>query len=200
MQLARKRFSLQPIDLIRIVRNVPASGGLFPGLDEVVRKRKTSATSASTPIIAGTAPIKWPHPTGEVPMSKRNEMEIDALVDGETVLCTISEAQGAALARILSHAGIDCRLVPDADGLIVLINEIDAQMAELLLAKRKKDVEEEEESDDEEEEEEDDDLEEDEDEDEDFDDEEDDEFEEEFDDDELDDDDDDIFYDDDDDV
>jgi hypothetical protein len=136
-------------------------------------------------------------------MSKRNEMELETLVDGEvdgeTVLCTISEAQGAAVARILSHAGIECRLVPDADGLIVLINEIDAQMAELLLAKRKKDVEEEEESDDEEEEE-DDDLEEDEDEDDDFDDEEEDEFEEEFDDDELDDDDDDIFYDDDDDV
>jgi hypothetical protein len=78
-----------------------------------------------------------------------------------------------------------------------LVREIDSLIGELLLGKRKKDVEEEEDLDDEEEEEEDDDL--DEEDDDDFDDEDDEEFEEEFDDDDLDDDDDDIFYDDDDD-
>jgi hypothetical protein len=84
--------------------------------------------------------------------------------------------------------------------LALLVHELDSIIAELTLAKRKKDVEEEEELDDEEEDEEDDELDEDEDEDDDFDDEEDeDEFEEEFEDDDLEDDDDDIFYDDDDD-
>jgi hypothetical protein len=78
-----------------------------------------------------------------------------------------------------------------------LVKEIDSLIGELLLGKRKKDVEEEEEFDDEEEDEEEDDLEDDDE--DDFDDEDDEEFEEEFDDDELDDDDDDIFYDDDDD-
>jgi hypothetical protein len=123
-------------------------------------------------------------------------------VSGETVLCTLSaesEGEAAVIARILSAAGIDCRLVPDADGCVVLVEEHDMPLAELMLAKRKKDVEEEEESDDEEEEEEDDLEEDEEDEDDDFEDEDEDEFEEEFDDDELDDDDDDIFYDDDDD-
>ncbi len=73
-----------------------------------------------------------------------------------------------------------------------LVREIDGLIGELLLGKRKKDVEDEEEFDDEEDEE--DDLEDDDE--DDFDDEEDDEeFEEEFEDDELDDDDDDIFYD-----
>ena len=77
-----------------------------------------------------------------------------------------------------------------------MVEEINALMGELLLGKRKKDVEEEEETDDEEEDEDEDDLEDDE---EDFDDDEDeDEFEEEFEDDDLDDDDDDIFYDEDD--
>jgi hypothetical protein len=77
------------------------------------------------------------------------------------------------------------------------LEEARRELAKLVLAKRKKDVEGEEELDDEDEDEEDDDLEEDED--DDFDDEEDeDEFEEEFEDDELDEDDDDIFYDDDD--
>jgi hypothetical protein len=121
------------------------------------------------------------------------------LLTGEYALCSVTSERAPAVARILSAAGVECRLVPDGTGTLVLVEEGDVEVAELVLAKRKKDVEEEEEMDDEEEEEEDD-LEEDEDEDEDFDDEEDeDEFEEEFDDDELDDDDDDIFYDDDDD-
>jgi hypothetical protein len=80
----------------------------------------------------------------------------------------------------------------------LVVREIDTLIGELLLGKRKKDVEEEEEFDDEEEDEDEDDLEDDDE--DDFDDDEDDEeFEEEFEDDELDDDDDDIFYDDDDD-
>ncbi|MCL2647768.1 MAG: hypothetical protein FWD61_12280 [Phycisphaerales bacterium] len=103
----------------------------------------------------------------------------------------------AALARVLSAAGVERRLEPDADTWLVIVEEPNRDLAKLVLAKRKKDVEDDEEMDDEEEEEED--LE-DEEEDEDFDDEEDeDDFEEEFDDDDLDDDDDDIFYDDDDD-
>jgi hypothetical protein len=76
-----------------------------------------------------------------------------------------------------------------------LVREIDHLIGELLLGKRKKDVEDDEDFDDEEEDE--DDL--DDDDEDDFDDEDDEEFEEEFDDDELDDDDDDIFYDEDDD-
>ncbi len=109
---------------------------------------------------------------------------------------------GGAGARIVAAAGVEetvCRLRPAGEGRLVPVT--DGEVAELVLAKRKKDVEEEEEMDDEEEEEEDD-LEEDEDEDfdEDDEDEDEDEFEEEFEDDELDDDDDDnIFYDDDDD-
>ena len=92
-------------------------------------------------------------------------------IDTHVVLCTLSERQGAALSRMLAAAGMECRLVPAGGGeeFSVLVEETDAELAELLLAKRKKDVEEEEEFDDEEEEE--DDLEEDEDEDEDFDDE-----------------------------
>ena len=129
-------------------------------------------------------------------MSTHNEVHL-GLETGETVLCTIDESRAIALVRILAAAGIDCRLTPDASGFIVLVEESDAELAELVLAKRKKDVEDEEESDDEDEEEDEDDLDDDSDED-DFEDEEDD-FEEEFDDDELDDDDDDIFYDDDDD-
>ena len=104
----------------------------------------------------------------------------------------------------------ECRLLPidetegqsidQEDQWVALVEQTDVEIGELVLGKRKKDVEEEEDLDDEEEEEEEDDLDEEEDEDEDFDDEEDeDEFEEEFEDDELDDDDDDIFYDDDDD-
>jgi hypothetical protein len=118
---------------------------------------------------------------------------------GESVLCRIPDEEAAAVLRILSAAGLDCRFVPGPDSGVILVDHIDVELAELVLAKRKKDVEDEEESDDEEEEEEEDDLGEDEDEDDDFDDEDEDEFEEEFDDDELDDDDDDIFYDDDDD-
>lgn len=129
-------------------------------------------------------------------MLNQDGLELVGAGQGEMVLCTVSETQGAAVARVLSAAGVECRLVPDSEGFVVLVEETDAEIAELLLAKRKKDVEEEEESDDEEGEE-DDDLEEDEDEDDDFDDEDEDEFEEEFGEDELDDDDDDIFYDDD---
>ena len=123
-----------------------------------------------------------------------------------SVLDAARRPDSAALARVLAagaEPAVECLLKTGEPAerqgrFTLLLQEIDTQMAELLLGKRKKDVEEEEEFDDEEEEE--DDLEEDEDEDEDFDDEEDeDEFEEEFDDDELDDDDDDIFYDDDDD-
>jgi hypothetical protein len=148
----------------------------------------------------GGAPITIARKTaGEKRMVMENGMECTAM-SGEVVLCQIDLERAAAVARILSAAGIDCRLVPDADGCVVLVEDRDSELADILLAKRKKDVEEEEESDDEEEEEEDDDLEEEEeDEDDDFDDEDEDEFEEEFDDDELDDDDDDIFYDDDDD-
>src|SRR3954468_16276880 len=112
-----------------------------------------------------------------------NSMETSG-TSGEVVLCQISLERTAAVSRVLSAAGIDCRLVPDADGCVVLVEERDSELAEILLAKRKKDVEEEEESDDEEEEEEDDLEEDEEDEDDDFDDEEEDEFEEEFDDDE----------------
>src|ERR1700735_3452366 len=115
------------------------------------------------------------------------ENGMDMIGTQETVLCTVTEAQGASLARMLAVAGVECRLVPDAEGFVVLVEETDAKIAELLLAKRKKDVEEEEEGDDEEEEEEDD-LEEDEDEDDDFEDEDEDEFEEEFGEEELDDD------------
>ena len=134
-------------------------------------------------------------------MWKNNgEMTMLAQGDGKP---GAADTHRAAVDRILARAGVDCRLLPageEPEGLI-LVDETHIQIADLVLAKRKKDVEEEEELDDEEEDDEEDDLEdEEEDEDEDFDDEEDeDEFEEEFEDDELDDDDDDIFYDDDDD-
>lgn len=108
-----------------------------------------------------------------------------------------SGASSAEVARLLEGT-----MAPPLgeNRLSLLVHELDSIIADLMLAKRKKDVEEEEELDDEEEDEEDDELDEDEDEDDDFDDEEDeDEFEEEFEDDELEDDDDDIFYDDDDD-
>lgn len=114
-------------------------------------------------------------------------------------------ADEGVIRRLLETAGIEESLVlaglaggaaGSPTGISAIV-EIDAQLTDLLLSKRKKDVEEEEEMDDEEEDEDEDDLEDDE---EDFDDEEDEEeFEEEFEDDELDDDDDDIFYDDDDD-
>jgi hypothetical protein len=130
-------------------------------------------------------------------MQNDSGMDRDTMGTTEVVLCTTSESRGLVLAKMLAAAGVECRLVPDAEGFVVLVEETDAEIAELLLAKRKKDVEEEEEGDDEEEEEEDD-LEEDEDEDDDFEDEDEDEFEEEFGEEELDDDDDDIFYDDDD--
>lgn len=108
-----------------------------------------------------------------------------------------SDAASAEVARLLAGS-----IAPPLgeNRLSLLVHELDSIIAGLMLAKRKKDVEEEEELDDEEEDEEDDELDEDEDEDDDFDDEEDeDEFEEEFEDDDLEDDDDDIFYDDDDD-
>ena len=104
----------------------------------------------------------------------------------------------AEVSRLLEYT---CKApVTGENRLSLLIHELDSLIADLMLAKRKKDVEEEEELDDEEEDEEDEDLEEDEDEEDDFDDEEEDdedEFEEEFEDDDLEDDDDDIFYDDD---
>jgi hypothetical protein len=127
------------------------------------------------------------------------EMTDLVTIESAAIVCRIDHAKAAAVTRILSAAGVECRLVPDSEGYLVVVEETDGELAELVLAKRKKDVEDEEESDDEEEEEDEDDVEEDEDEDDDFDDEDEDEFEEEFDDDELDDDDDDIFYDDDDD-
>jgi len=128
---------------------------------------------------------------------------------GEAVLSKTSPnaegGGGGAISRLLAElkageVGAGSGVLPtDGKSLSLMVAETNTELAKLVMAKRKKDVEEEDELDDEEEEE-DDDLEEDEDEDEDFDDEEDeDEFEEEFDDDELDDDDDDIFYDDDDD-
>ena len=129
-----------------------------------------------------------------------NQMNVSE--EAQVLLSTLPGRQASRLAALLSAAGIECRLVPAGPGdeAAVLVEETDAELAELVLAKRKKDVEEEEDLDDEEEEE-DDDLEEDEDdEDDDFDDEdEEDEFEEEFEDDELDDDEEDIFYDDEDD-
>ena len=126
-----------------------------------------------------------------------SESLMEPATSNETVICRVPEHRAAALARLLSAAGVECKLVPDADACLVVVENSDRELAKLVLAKKKKDVEDEDELDDEDEEE--DDLE-DEDEDEDFDDEDDeDDFEEEFDDDDLDDDDDDIFYDDDDD-
>jgi hypothetical protein len=111
----------------------------------------------------------------------------------------MTQEQLDALARMLAQAGV-APTVPekldpaDEARLKAVITSLEEQVAKLLMAKRKKDVEDEDELDDEEE----DDLEdEEEDEDDDFDDE--DEFEEEFGDDDLDDDEDDIFYDDEDD-
>ena len=113
----------------------------------------------------------------------------------EIVLASGSES-AAAVGRLLADVGIGVPTMEPVDPFDIVIGAIDDQMADLVMAKRKKDVEQEDDLDDEEEEE--DDLEEEEDED-DFDDEEDeDEFEEEFGDDDLDDDDDDIFYDEDD--
>jgi hypothetical protein len=105
---------------------------------------------------------------------------------GRPVLVPVAPFAGSAGSTLVAGRGTN-----------TLVQEIDSLIGELLLGKRKKDVEEDEEFDDEEEDEEEDDLEEDDE--DDFDDEDDEEFEEEFDDDELDDDDDDIFYDDDDD-
>ena len=116
----------------------------------------------------------------------------------EIVLATGSEST-VAISKLLADVGIDVPARVPGDPLQTLIGAIDDQMAELMMAKRKKDVETDEDLDDEEEDDEDD-LD-DEDDEDDFDDEEEDEdeFEEEFGDDDLDDDDDDIFYDDDDD-
>jgi hypothetical protein len=100
--------------------------------------------------------------------------------------------EAAAICRILRAAGVSAEVVGFGDRGSVLVAAQDLPFAEVTLAKRKKDLEDEDESDDEEEEE---DSEDDlgEDDEEDFEDEDD--FEEEFEDDELDDDDD-IFYDD----
>jgi hypothetical protein len=116
----------------------------------------------------------------------------------ELVISTGSQSD-AAVCKLLADVGILPEERVTSGSLDLIIGAIDDTMAELMMAKRKKDVEPDDDLDDEEEEEEDD-LEEEEDED-DFDDEEDedDEFEEEFGDDDLDDDDDDIFYDDEDD-
>ncbi len=120
---------------------------------------------------------------------------------GDTALLSTHPRHAAAVARILREAGIECAITGPAEGhgLLVSVSADSLHLALTILAKRRKDVEEEGELDDEEEEDEaeddDDDI--DDDEDDDFDDEEEDEedFEEEFADDELDDDDDDIFYD-----
>jgi len=119
----------------------------------------------------------------------------------ESLAHRMTLADEGVIRRLLEIAGVAENVVMaglngGGSGVAAAV-EIDAQLTDLVLSKRKKDVEEEEELDDEEEDEDEDDLDDDED---DFDDEEDEEeFEEEFEDDELDDDDDDIFYDDDDD-
>jgi len=108
----------------------------------------------------------------------------------------VDERTAEAVERVLRAAGL-----PGEGDLGSGLRAAPAEFSDLLrstVAKKRKDVEDEEELDDEEEEEEDE-LEEDEDDDEEDFDEDDEEFEEEFDDDELDEDDDDIFYDDDDD-
>jgi hypothetical protein len=157
---------------------------------------------SGTPQRRARAPIKPPEALQEIIMVRMNNnvtgctTEKVALACNEMVLCMVGDNEGAAMERLMESAGVECRLVPNDDGVAVLIEEIDVEIAELLLAKRKKDVEEEDELDDEEEEDDEDDV--DDDEDDDFDDDED-EFEEEFEDDELDDDEEDIFYDDDDD-
>jgi hypothetical protein len=156
---------------------------LFPGAVE----REAGALRFMPPGAAGDAGMLT-----EIGLGIMCQVDVLRLGPGEAV---------GAVRRILTAAGVEetvCRLRLANDGRLVPVTDV--EIADLVLAKRKKDVEEEEELDDEEEDEEEDDLEEDED--EDFDDDEDedeDEFEEEFDDDELDDDDDDIFYDDDDD-
>ena len=125
---------------------------------------------------------------------KRIAVELFPFVFGEPALVPVGGVWGMGgepglISPLLTTGQADTALV---------VREIETLIGELLLGKRKKDVEEEEEFDDEEEDEDEDDLEEDDE--DDFDDDEDDEeFEEEFEDDELDDDDDDIFYDDDDD-
>jgi len=122
---------------------------------------------------------------------KRIAAELFPFLFGEPALAPAGGLPwaGGAISPLMAAGQTDTALV---------VREIETLIGELLLGKRKKDVEEEEEFDDEEEDEDEDDLEDDDE--DDFDDEEDDEeFEEEFEDDELDDDDDDIFYDDDDD-
>ena len=113
--------------------------------------------------------------------------------ESNVVIMGTDPINAAATLRILRAAGIEVAPPAPGDSLLSVLSD-SAPVALSLLAKRKKDVEEDEDLDDEEE---DDDLE-DEDDEDDFDDDED-EFEEEFGDEELDDDDDDIFYDDDDD-
>jgi len=122
---------------------------------------------------------------------KRIAVELFPFVFGEPALVPAACAGGmpGLISPLMTTGQTDTASV---------VREINTLIGELLLGKRKKDVEEEEEFDDEEEDEDEDDVEDDDE--DDFDDEEDDEeFEEEFEDDELDDDDDDIFYDDDDD-
>lgn len=125
-----------------------------------------------------------------------------ALAEPQRDDCSAS-AMAGALERILVAAGLDALILPVEDASTSSTAMFSDQEGPML-AKRRKDVEDDDEMDDEEEEdeeedEEDLDEEEDEEDDEEDFDEDDEEFEEEFEDDELDDDDDDIFYDDDDD-
>src|SRR5689334_13214332 len=136
-----------------------------------------------TPPFPG-APIKTTCATRRPCMSTEDV----TLIPNQVIFCTVKEAEAEEIERILTAAGVECRLLPATrryGEFVVLIDETEALLAEVVAGKRKKDVEEGDETDDEEEEE--DDLDEGDDED-DFDDEEDeDDFEEEFGDDELDD-------------
>jgi hypothetical protein len=116
-----------------------------------------------------------------------------------TLVGGLSCRAAGALCRILRAAGVAAEVVGFGARGSVLVASADLPFAEIVLAKRKKDLEDEEESDDEEEEEDadEDDIDDEDDDEDDFEEDEDD-FEEEFEDEELDDDDDDIFYDDDD--
>ena len=121
---------------------------------------------------------------------KRIAAELFPFLFGQPALAPIGGVPGPG-------GAISPLLAAEQTGTALVVREIETLIGELLLGKRKKDVEEEEEFDDEEEDDDEDDL--DDDDEDDFDDEDEEEFEEEFEDDELDDDDDDIFYDDDDD-
>jgi hypothetical protein len=155
---------------------------------EVREWRRIGGDDPPNAVRARGAPIKG----GRTIRSKR--MSLKELASG--IFFSLFGQPLLVAAAPLSGAG--AFLLTTGQDTTLLVREIDSLIGELLLGKRKKDVEDEDELDDEEEDEEDDDLEDDDE--DDFDDDEDDEeFEEEFDDDDLDDDDDDIFYDDDDD-